>query len=96
MSKRGRSSDVRERENSKLIIKGVDSNGKAFSEHTETFDISETGVSFFLQNPIWVDTHLTVEITSSELFDSPQTVGAKVVRVRVDPSGRHFVAVRFD
>ena len=96
MVKKGRSSDVRERENSKLFIKGVDSNGKTFSEHTETYDISESGVSFFLQNPIWVDTHLTVEITSSGLFDSPQTVGAKVVRVRIDPSGRQFVAARFD
>jgi len=96
MSKRGRNSDDRERENSKLFIKGVDSNGKVFSEHTETYDISETGVSFFLRNPIWVDTHLTVEITSSEFFDSSQPVGAKVVRVRVDPSGRQFVAARFD
>ena len=90
------SSAVRENEKSKLFIKWVDANGESFTEQTETHDISETGISFYLKNPVWVDTHLTIKIASSNLFGHLHTVTAKVVRVLVNPSGRQFVAARFD
>ena len=87
---------VRERENSKLLIKCADSNGKSFTERAETHDISETGISFYLKNPVWVDTHLTITIASSSLFGHLHTVTAKIVRIQTDPSGRQLVAARFD
>ena len=89
-------SAVRIREKSKLFIKCADANWESFTEQTETLDISETGISFYLKNPVWVDTHLTIKIASSSLFGHLRTATAKVVRVHVDPSGRQFVAARFD
>lgn len=90
------SSAIRARENSTLFVRCVDSIGTAFYEQTEIIHISQTGISFFLRNPIWVDTHVTVEIVSSSLFGSHHTLRAKVVRTRIDPSGRQLVGARFD
>ncbi|PYV42015.1 MAG: hypothetical protein DMG06_15345 [Acidobacteria bacterium] len=89
-------SAVRTKEKSKLFIKCADANWESFTEQTETHDISETGISFYLKKPVWVDTHLTIKIASSNLFGHLHTVTAKVVRVHVDSSSRQFVAARFD
>jgi hypothetical protein len=89
-------SAVRVREKSKLFIKCADANWESFTERSETHDISETGISFYLKNPVWLDTHLVIKIASSNLFGHLHTVTAKVVRVLVDSSGRQFVAARFD
>lgn len=93
---RDSNSATRARENSKLLIKCSDSNGKSFTERAETHDISETGISFYLKSPVWVDTHLTITIASSDLFGHLHTVTAKVVRIQIDPSGKQLVAARFD
>jgi hypothetical protein len=87
---------IRARENSKLLVKCHDAAGNSFTEQTQTHDISETGISFYLKNQVWVDTHLTITIVSSSLFGRLHTTTAKVVRVQTDPSGRQLVAVRFD
>lgn len=86
---------VRERENSKLLVKWVDAQGTPFIEQTETHDISETGISFFLKTPIWVDTHLTLKVASSPIFGRLHSTTAKVVRVQT-LSGRQLVGARFD
>jgi hypothetical protein len=86
----------REKIRLKVSIQGVDAKGQIFREESETYDISETGISFFLSHPVWVDTHLTLEIAGSQLFGLPHTVGAKVVRLKGDRTGREFVAARFD
>jgi hypothetical protein len=73
-----------------------DANGHSISEQTETHDISETGISFYLKNSMWVHTHLTLRIASSSLFGRLHTATAKVVRVQIDPSAGQLVAARFD
>lgn len=83
-------------ENSKLLVKWADSSGKPFAEQTETHDISETGVSFYLKSPIWVDTHLHLTIASSDLFGRLHKTTGKVVRIQADAQHRQLVAVRFD
>jgi hypothetical protein len=87
---------IRARENSKLLVKYLDAGGNSFTEQTETHDISETGISFYLKNQVWVDTHLTITIASSSLFGRLHTATAKVARVQADPSGRQLVAARFN
>jgi hypothetical protein len=87
---------IRARENSKLLVKCLDAAGNSFTERTETHDISETGISFYLKNQVWVDTHLTITIASSNLFGRLHTASAKVVSVKADPSGRQLVAACFD
>lgn len=96
MPKEIRHAAVREKENSKLLVKGLDTHGVTFSEETVTHDISETGVSFYLRTPIWVDTLLAVKVRNSSLFGSVYETRAKVVRVKLEPDGRQFVAARFD
>jgi len=96
MSKSKRYDRERERESSKLSVRGTDSKGARFQENTETIDISETGISFYLTTPIWVDSHLEIDITSSSLFGPKHTLKAKVVRISVTPDKRQFVAARFD
>ena len=87
---------IRQNERSKLVIKGVDACGLAFEEKTEARDISEEGLSFFLSHPLWLNTHLTAEVGSSGLFPSSHVTQAMVIRIQTDPSGKQFVAVRFN
>jgi PilZ domain len=87
---------TRIKEKSKLLVKYADANWETSSEQTETHDISETGISFYLSKPVWIDTHLTIKIASSEIFGRLRTLTAKVVRVQVDAPGKQFVAARFD
>ena len=87
---------VRAKENSKLLIKCTDSAGKSFTEQSETHDISETGIAFYLKSPVWVDTHLTITIASSILFGRICTKTAKVIRIQFEGTGRQFVAARFN
>lgn len=87
---------IRERENSKLLVICLDAAGDTFAEQTQTHDISETGISFYLKNQVWVDTHLNITIASSNLFGRLHATAARVVRVQTDPSGRQLVGVRFD
>ena len=56
----GRAS-VRQKEHSKIVIAGVDVNGSAFEEMTEARDISEEGISFYLNHSIWINTHFSFE-----------------------------------
>ena len=95
MSKKDQAA-TRQEENSKVLVKWTDTEGNAFTEKTETRDISETGISFHLNTPIWLDTHLTLTIGSSSLFGRLHTTAAKVVRVQTDASGRQVVGARFD
>ena len=90
------SNAARIQEKSKLLVKCVDANWESCSERTETHDISETGISFYLRSPVWIDTHLTIKIASSGIFGRLRTLTAKVVRVQVDAFGKQFVAARFD
>jgi PilZ domain-containing protein len=96
MAKHRSGNTVRIEENSKLLIKWRDANGELFTERAETHDLSDSGISFYLKTPVWVDSHLTITIASSELFGRLSSVNAKVVRVQVDPAGRQLVAARFD
>jgi len=87
---------VREQEASELAISGVDINGKEFSENTGTINISDTGIAFYLRTTVWMDAHLTMEISSSQLFGPSSMIKAKVVRFGSEVSGRRFVGARFD
>jgi PilZ domain-containing protein len=86
----------REKAKLKVFVQGVDAQGQIFREEAETYDISETGISFFLSRPVWLNTHLTLDIAGGNLFGLFRTMGAQVVRLKGDRPGREFVAARFD
>jgi hypothetical protein len=96
MSRHGSERASREPEASKLVITGVDVEGKEFREETHTIDISETGISFLLKTPLWMDAHLTIDIRSSNLLGSQSIVKAKVVRFGKHSDDGRFVCARFD
>ena len=87
---------VRQRERTSVVINGVDANGLAFEERTEACDISEEGLSFYLSHLLWINSHLTAEVVSSRLLGSGHVTRAMVVRTQADPSGKQFVAARFN
>ena len=87
---------VRQKERSKLVITGVDARGLAFEERTEALDISEDGLACYLGHSVWMNSHLTAEVVSSSIFASIHVTRAMVMRIKVDPSGKQFVAVRFN
>jgi PilZ domain-containing protein len=87
---------ARERENSKVLVKWVNTEGQSFIEQTETHDISASGISFHLKHPIWLDTHLALTIGGSALFGRLHTTSAKVVRIQTDAAGNQLIAARFD
>ncbi len=95
MSQNIKSAD-RLRENLKLVVRGSDANGQTFEEKTDAYDISESGISFYLSAPIWMNAHLTIEIASSRIWGPEKVMGALVVRINPDRSGKQFVAARFD
>jgi hypothetical protein len=87
---------ARERENSKVLVKWVNTEGQSFIEQTETHDISASGISFHLKNPIWIDTHLSLTIGASALFGRLHAASAKVVRIQMDAEGNQLIGARFD
>ena len=87
---------VREQESSALSIFGVDVTGAQFQEESQTIDISDTGIAFFLKTSLWMDAHLDLEIRSSPSLGPKSLLKAKVVRFGTQVGGKRLVAARFD
>ena len=96
MVKRSEREGSRETERSKLFVRGINADGKDFEEETETLDISESGISFYLTTSLWMDAHLTIHIASSELFGADCVMKAKVVRLKSETPNKQLVGARFD
>lgn len=96
MARYGSQRAVREQESSRLMISGVDVNGARFDEESQTIDISETGIAFYLKTAVWMDAHLDLEISSSPSLGPKSLLKAKVVRFGTPIGGKRLVAARFD
>jgi len=96
MARQSRGRALREIEQTQIIVQGNDDKGDPFQEETHTIDISESGISFYLKTPIWMDSHLTLKIMSSSLFEADYRLKAKVVRMQNESSGKKLIGARFD
>jgi hypothetical protein len=96
MSRYGTQRAVREPESSAMVISGVDITGAKFQEESQTIDISETGIAFYLKTSVWMDAHLDLEILSSPTLGPKSILKAKVVRFGKPAGGLRLVAARFD
>lgn len=96
MARQARGRAPREEEHSALSVSGVDVKGNPFQEETQTIDISESGLSFLLKTPIWMDSHLTLKIQSSSLFGAGSIMKAKVVRIQSGNPKGQIIGARFD
>ena len=88
------------RQNSKLIIDGRDLMGYPFTEDSRTFDISASGVSFYIKNRPWIDDFLEITIYPAEARDTAYLSGrrrrGRVVRTGMISEDKVFVAARFE
>ena len=96
MARQARGRSPREEEHTQILVMGDDLKGEPFQEETETVNISESGISFYLKTPIWMDSHLTLKLPSSSVFEAGSSMKAKVVRMQNESSGKNFIAARFD
>jgi hypothetical protein len=86
----------REPESSALVISGIDVTGAKFQEESQTIDVSETGIAFYMKTSVWMDAHLNLEVHSSPSLGLKSLLKAKIVRFGTVSSGKRFVAARFD
>ncbi len=90
----------RMRQNSRLIIDGQDLLGYPFTEDAQTFDISNSGISFYIRNRPWIEDSLEITIYPMEVRDSAYLAGRKrrgrVVRTGLVVEDKQFVAARFE
>ena len=96
MSRYGSQRADREPESSALVISGVDVTGAKFQEESQTINISETGIAFYLKTSVWMDAHLNLEVLSSPTLGPKSLLKAKVVRFETPSGGQRLVAARFD
>ena len=96
MSRYGGQRAEREPESSALVISGVDVTGAKFQEESQTINLSETGIAFYMKTSVWMDSHLNLEVLSSPSLGPKSLLRAKVVRFGTPTDGKHFVAARFD
>ena len=96
MSRYGSQRAVREPESSALVISGIDVKGEKFQEASNTIDVSESGIAFYMQTSVWMDAHLDLEINSSPSLGPKSFLKAKVVRFGTPIGGKRLVAARFD
>ncbi|HEX2522511.1 MAG TPA: hypothetical protein VHP35_10335 [Terriglobia bacterium] len=97
MSRYGSERAEREPESSAVMISGVDVKGERFQEESNTIDVSESGIAFYMQTVVWMDTHLDLEVRSSPSLGPKSILKAKVVRFGAPSGGgKRLVAARFD
>jgi len=96
MARQARGRSPREEEHTQILVMGDDLKGEPFQEETETVNISESGISFYLKTPIWMDSHITLKIPFSSLFETDSSMKAKVVRMQNESSGKKLIGARFD
>src|SRR5207249_9707755 len=89
-----RRSSARVKDRFPLFVQGLDAFDSPFSEMTEVNDISQGGISFFMQSPVWVDSVVNVNIgyldpeKSHSIFK--RKAKARVLRVNGLDVGQHF------
>ena len=96
MSRYGSQRAVREPESSALVISCVDITGAKFQEESQTINLSETGIAFYMKTSVWMDAHLNLEVLSSPSLGPKSLLKAKVVRFGTPAAGKRLVAARFD
>src|SRR5262245_4609649 len=88
------------RQNSKLIVDGEHLLGYPFTEDAQVYDISATGISFYIKNRPWIEDSLDSTIYSPEssdlAYDSGRKRRGRVVRTGIVQDDKQFVAARFE
>jgi len=78
------------------VISGVDVTGVKFQEESQTINLSETGIAFYMKTSVWMDDHLNLEVLASPSLGPKSLLKAKVVRFGTPTGDKRLVAARFD
>lgn len=93
-------SSPRFKDRSPLYVRGMDAFGLPFSEIAEVNDISEGGISFVMQSPVWVDSVLNLNLGHLAWTEghsiSRRKAKVRVLRVDHTKRGQHLVAGCFE
>ncbi len=94
-------SSQRVKDKSKLVVEGKDLLDFSFREDAETYDISQTGISFYLENRPWVEDSLEItfylDTKWSPNFSFRGKARGRVVRTGdISDEGKQFIAARFE
>jgi hypothetical protein len=85
---------------SKLVVDGQDLLGFPYTEDAELYDISQSGISFYLSNRPWIDDSLDITIfplgAETAAYFSGRKARGKVVRTGEITEDKQFVAARFE
>jgi len=84
--------DLREPQKVTVTVNGLDDNGRSFEEQTETIDLSESGVSFYLDTPIFVRSFLSLNMNSNSLLTGKPV--ALVARIETSRPGKQLIAAQ--
>jgi hypothetical protein len=88
------------RQHSKLIIDGQDLLGCPFTEDALAYDISSSGISFYIKNRPWIEDSIDITIYPTETSDTAYLSGrrrrGRVVRTGLVQNDKQFVAARFE
>jgi PilZ domain-containing protein len=84
--------DLREPQKVTVTVNGLDDNGRSFEEQTETIDLSESGVSFYLDTPIFVRSFLSLNMNSNSLLTGKLV--ALVARIETSRPGKQLIAAQ--
>ena len=95
-----RRSSPRVKGRSPLFVRGLDPFGALFAEMTEVNDLSESGISFFMESIVGVDSLLNINIGYLDPEKahslSKRKAKARVLRVSEVDMGQNFVAACFE
>jgi hypothetical protein len=85
---------------SRLVVDGQDLLGFPYTEDAELYDISQSGISFYLSNRPWIDDSLDITIfpldAETAAYFSGRKARGKVVRTGEIAEDKQFVAARFE
>ena len=85
---------------SRLVVDGQDLLGFPYTEDAEVYDISQSGISFYLSNRPWIDDSLEITIfpldAETEDYFSGRKARGRVVRTGEITEDKQFVAARFE
>ena len=87
--------DYREEEKANIVVSGEDLNGEPLKEHTQSINISSSGISFYLNTFIGPRSFISIDLSQSKEFGYRGKISAVVVRVEQSSSGKHLVAAEF-
>ena len=94
MPRDSRTAAARQKISLDLRVTELDIQGNPFHAVTQSYDVSEEGISFSLRTPIWINSHVTIETLQPGM--NPEVRSTMIIRIKTESVDTQTVAARFD